>query len=235
VAKQREAEELLREGLCPSQIAKRQRVSFSTIKKYLFQAIGEGRLKHSDVYLSVPESTRNSFEQIWAEEECTGRVPWPKLPDYKDAKLEFELLSQIRKSSALVGDLYQFIAESEIRLHRLVEERLRREFGGGDAWWIHGVTQAIRIKCVTRREEEKRSNREFCYTTLIDLKEIIDKQWKLFETELPPCWSSRKADFRSDMDRLNRIRNAVMHPVKDSDWTNDDLQFIRRIHRAINQ
>ena len=38
---------------------------------------------------------------------------------------------------------------------------------------------------------------------------------------------NRKGDIERDFRKLNKIRNAVMHPIKDRKWSEDDFEFVK--------
>ena len=70
----------------------------------------------------------------------------------------------------------------------------------------------------------------FHYTDLLDLYEIMAKNWSLFQDELPEQYKRNRNTLKSDFNRLNRIRNSVMHPVKRRRWSEDDFQFAAKLH-----
>jgi hypothetical protein len=99
----------------------------------------------------------------------------------------------------------------EVALHDVVLALIKKEFGAN--WWTKGVPQSIRTEVVSRREREDRAAPEDAYFYLIDLKEIILKQWPLFAE----CFESpgkSKADSLGWFNRLNEIRNRTAHPLK---------------------
>jgi hypothetical protein len=69
---------------------------------------------------------------------------------------------------------------------------------------------------------------------LIDLKEIFDKQWPVFQKRLPPKVAHEQPNFLADLENLNRIRNIVMHPVKSSQLTEDDFNFVKEMWLKLN-
>jgi hypothetical protein len=98
------------------------------------------------------------------------------------------------------------------------------------------IPLSIRTKCATRREEDDDPiDDNFVYTTLIELKEILNKNWREFQDVLPRRWADRKKEFLSALCRLNGIRNAVMHPVKNRQWTEDDFDFVRDFKPGLHE
>jgi len=113
----------------------------------------------------------------------------------------------------------------------MVRARLEREFGEGEkGWWREGLPENIRTACAARREQDDDPCEEpYGYTNLIDLKSVISKNWHLFHPELPKPYGADKKKLETDFVRLNGIRNAVMHPVKQKKWTQNDLEFVRQM------
>ena len=58
MARKNEAEQLLRQGLCPSEIAGRMGISVKSVVQYLRTQVGEGSLRLSDLYFSWPPEKR---------------------------------------------------------------------------------------------------------------------------------------------------------------------------------
>lgn len=83
---------------------------------------------------------------------------------------------------------------------------------------------------MTRREEDAQPcDSPFAYTDLIDLSKIISKNWGLFQDRLPGDYGVNRKVLETDFVRLSTIRNAVMHPVKERDWSEDDFQFVKEV------
>ena len=123
--------------------------------------------------------------------------------------------------------MYELVSELEIKIHKLVRARLIKEHGT-DKYWRAGVPIETRKKCAEiQQEDESPVDDLFVYTTLIQLKGIIEKKWKLFEPIIPSNYSNKKPELLKDMLRLNRIRNRVMHPVKNNKWEEVDFAFVR--------
>lgn len=62
---------------------------------------------------------------------------------------------------------------------------------------------------------------------MIDLKKILEKGWRLFSSHVPR--GIEKGEVTAAIDRLNPIRNAVMHPVRGESLTQEDFEFVRGI------
>ncbi len=132
-------------------------------------------------------------------------------------------------------DCYEAVAATEERLHIFLRQRLQQAFGKEESgWWAKGVPLPIRKKCAERREEHSRREPLSNYTDPIDLKEIVDKNWKLFEADFQRVKTEVKSkkDFLAGLDRLNEIRKAVMHPVRGAP-TEDDMKFAYWMRKVI--
>jgi hypothetical protein len=86
------------------------------------------------------------------------------------------------------------------------------------------------VKCAERREQDDEPcEAAYAYTALLDLSTIMSKNWTLFQSVVPKTYAANRKQLETDLVRLNRIRNAVMHPVKERKWTEDDFEFVRRL------
>lgn len=124
-------------------------------------------------------------------------------------------------------DLYALICELEVLLHRLVLQTLKSNLG--ERWWRDGFPEATRKNCQIRREEDNPQDEPYYYTTLIELKSIIDGNWRIFSTALPKSLAANKQDTLQKLQRANGIRNRVMHPVKPISAYEEDFRFLRKL------
>jgi hypothetical protein len=82
-------------------------------------------------------------------------------------------------------------------------------------WWAERIPLQVRSKCAQRHEEEKCRWPKEAYLDLIDLKTIMSKEWRLFESHLRAvgCKGGKEKSLVW-LDRLNDIRRMVGHPLK---------------------
>src|SRR5439155_20627299 len=115
----------------------------------------------------------------------------------------------VRGKRVYMGDLYDAIRDIELQLREAVRGRLKRKCGNN--WWREGVPEKIRAKCAETLEldNERPASDPFCYTTLIQLADIIKTNWQLLSCCLPKNLRASVHDFRASMTKLNAIRNAV--------------------------
>jgi len=69
----------------------------------------------------------------------------------------------------------------------------------------------------------------YYYTTFIELKSVIDNNWRIFSKALPKTLAVNKQDTLQRLQRLSGIRNKVMHPVKAIIEYEDDYRFARKL------
>jgi Flp pilus assembly protein TadD len=164
-------------------------------------------------------------------------------PDFPEAFKEIiEALKRLeewlrdRRLPPLSVQCYEEVTATEERLHMFLRQRLQKEFGKKEEdWWVKGVPLDIRKKCAQRREEASwRQHSIYNYTDLIDLKDILDRHWRLFEADFQRVKSEVKSkrEFLANLVRLNEIRKTVMHPVR-GDLTEGDLDFVRRMRQVV--
>jgi hypothetical protein len=226
MARKHEAEILLRSGLSPTEIAKTMGISVGSAIQYLRTRLGEGALRRSDLYFAIPAARREYLQSL------TGKGGIDKqLRENGSSPEEFVLFSNLRSRRVFAGDLYEFVCDIEIALHDLVRQTLRQVFGPSEEhWWRRGIPEEVRKGCVNRREEDDDPSPDpFTYTTLVNLYKIIDANWKCFVPVLPKEYRGNKSTLKRDFTRLNRIRNAVMHPVKQQKWSEADFLFVRTV------
>jgi len=227
-----EAERLLRDGLYLSQIAERMNVTPRTVTQYLLLGVGERRLRLSDLYFSWPADKRETM-QGYEEAGSSTERPDRGLQSEGLTTGDFELFKALRTRSTFYGDMYEYVSATELRIHSLVRRILEEHFGSHvREWWLNGVPENIRVSCVELREKDKLRFDAFCYMCLIDLSTIIKHNRNLFKDHLPASHRDNKKLFDREFRRLNRVRNMVMHPIKNRQWSEDKFEFVRDFARA---
>src|SRR5262245_24461366 len=104
--------QLVRTGLSPVQIAGQVGVTVESVAGYLHRAVGEGLLRRSDIYFSVPRDRRGSDPtlKLW----------------YSDP-------------AHALGDMYEDLRLIEITLHKKIREALIHRYGDAEGgWWRQG-------------------------------------------------------------------------------------------------
>lgn len=232
MARPKEAEDLLRTGLCPSDIASKMGISITSVFTYLQTRIGEGSLRISDIYFSYPDDRRHALQYA---------LDNPYRGEYLDSEylvkngLSREEAEFFRNRREFSGDMYEHISTIEKHLHGLVRDMLQSKHGDAESgWWRKGIPVKIRNKCVTRREEDDQPcSSPYAYTDFIDLSEIIKENWSLFSDRFPKAYRNQVKLLKTDFVRLNNIRNAVMHPAKERKWTEDEFMFVKNFRKLL--
>jgi hypothetical protein len=232
MARRNEAGQHLLQGLTPQQISDRMGISLGSIRQYLCTLVGEGEILRADIAFNIAE--RNLIEDVIQEEPIpAARGPYmPRHQAYNlynklQRKVPRELIELYLVTRDPRPDLYALICEIEVLLHRLVMQTLKAAYR--DRWWREGVPEPSRKNCQIRKEEDKTPfDDRYRYTTFIDLKSIIENDWRVFSTALPLALAKNKPDTLQTLQRVNSIRNQVMHPVKQIMEYENDYRFARK-------
>jgi predicted transcriptional regulator len=218
-------EALTRQGMLPSEIASRLGRSNADVVQSLRSRVGEGELRLSDIYFSWPAGKRRVLE-IARKKQRSGSEELEV-----DAE-DLAFFNSLYRRPVFAGDLYEHLAEAEIALHDMTKEMLERECGRGEANWWPRVPEKVSTHCQDcRKADAQRAESKFQYTTILDLLKIIEKNWKSFRDALPTEYRTSKTRLARDFNRLNRIRNTVMHPVKRRRWTDSDFEFAKDMRK----
>ncbi len=231
---------LIRDGLSPAEIARRRAVTIQTILGYLNEMVGRGKIKRSEILFSIPSETRATIvEALQQGSSHNPRAVVQRLSRRGVTVEEGDVVTVMQYGDARYarGDMYEYICDIEITLHEMVRHTLEGKFGKEEkGWWRQGIPEIIRKKCATRREEDALPcDSPFEYTDLIELSDIITKKgnWELFQGRLHRNYAGNGKELKRHLHRLNGIRNAVMHPVKERNWSEDDLQFVKDVRRRL--
>ena len=133
--------------------------------------------------------------------------------------LNEELVGRARR----MATVYTAIAAFENSVRAFITKKLLEEIG--ENWWEKSVSEKIRTKAESRREEEnkirwhaQRGDSLINYTEFGDLASIINQNWPLFEDHLQSLdW------VRQIINTLERSRNVIMHS---GELGNEDIERI---------
>ncbi len=218
-----EAGQHLLAGLTPEQIAGRMGISLSSVRQYLYTLVGEGVLLRSDIAFNIAE--RRQIEDVIRSVGTARSDVYSALYKHKISRELIDLYLIVRDPRP---DLYALICAIEILLHRLIKQTLKTAYE--DRWWRKGIPESARKQCQIRREEDEAPiDDQYSYTTFIELKSTIESNWRLFSVALPKAFAADKPDTLQKLQRVNGIRNKVMHPVKEMNKYEDDYRFARKI------
>jgi hypothetical protein len=236
MARKEKAAELLRQGLAPSEIARQMGTSPAVTMQYLCLKIGEGDLRRSDIAFSLPRDVRAAIEQ--AIEKTGSTSAFTIARELRSLGLEANRIDigvylHYRRARVVLGDMYELVRTVEVRLHTFIKQAFVAEFGE-EQWWRGGVPDSIRAECAALLEKDPEPAEEpYRYTHLINLREILDKRWSLLSKYMPKILLNQKKDVLERLLRLNRIRNAVMHPVRNTVISEDDFEFVRDFEQQL--
>jgi hypothetical protein len=152
--------------------------------------VGAGELKPLEVFFSIPEERRVA-------------------PLTEEDRLIVETFG-----AHALGEMYERLRAIEIRLHAAIRRTLQEQYGSDESgWWRTAVPLAVRQKLQMRREQDTDLAEPYTYTDLLDLAEILEKNWAAIAGKVITEPAQRK-EILSGLRRLNQIRRKVLHPVR---------------------
>ena len=228
--------QLARAGKPPSEIADRLGVPFATVMSRLYGLIGEGALRRSDIVFSFDQDTRDAIElAIEAQGTADSRKLRKALLKQDVAVRREDLAVYLTLGDARVAlrDMYEIVRDVGLAVHYRIREAFVREYGE-EHWWREGVPANVRAECAALYEQDPEPAPDaFGYTSLIHLREILDKRWDVLASAFPPPLQADRKKLMADLVTINRIRNAVMHPVRRAAFTDREFLFVRDFLRAL--
>jgi hypothetical protein len=213
-------------------------VTFDTVMGYLYNQVGEGSIRRSAILYSIDRDTRAAIERALTESK--GPDPHLISSALRASGVEvpfgdIEVYLKLRDARVPFADMYQDLRDVEITLHTFIRLALHLAFGVED-WWRKGVPENIRVECVAQREKDAEPAAEpYCYTTLIQLRDILDKRWDVFSKLIGTEVAANKKTLLSALQRMNRLRNFVMHPVKGINPTESDFEEMAKISAVLQK
>jgi hypothetical protein len=200
--------------------------------------IGEGELRRSDLVFSIPPELRSAAEQAI---ERTGSTNFGvvsrdlRRQGIRAQRLDLGVYLNYRRARVVLGDMYELVRALEVRLHVFVKQAFIAEFGE-EQWWRSGVPDGIRAECAALLEKDPEPAEEpYCYTHMINMREILDKRWPVLSKYMPGELLNKKKDLLERLLRLNRIRNSVMHPVRNSALDEEEFGFVRTLDAELRE
>ncbi|HWR15304.1 MAG TPA: helix-turn-helix domain-containing protein [Terriglobales bacterium] len=236
MARKDQAAELLRQGCSPTQIAQQMRTTPAAVMQYLCVKIGEGELRRSDIAFSLPPETRTAIEEAIKKTGSTSAgVVGRELRKrgIRANRVDVGIYIHYRRARVVLGDMYELVRTVEVRLHSFLKQAFITEFGE-EQWWRSGVPDNIRADCAALLEKDPEpADEPYCYTHLINLREILDKRWSVLTKYMPKALLNQKKELLDRITKLNRIRNSVMHPVRNAAPSESDFEFVRDLERDL--
>lgn len=236
MSRKEQAARLLLEGKTPSEIAQELNTRPPEVMQALCTSIGEGGLRRSDVAFSLPRQVRDEIERLL---EDRPNITFARLTEtlhkggVQADRFDLRVYLKYRNARVVLGDMYEMVRNIEVRLHTFVKRAFIAEYGE-ENWWRGGVPDRIRADCAALLEKDPEPAAEpYCYTHLIALREVLDKGWGVLSRYLPPGIAGNKKDLMERLLRLNRIRNAVMHPVRGDQLSEEEFEFVRMLEHVL--
>jgi hypothetical protein len=234
--RRKQAANLLLRGMAPSRIAGEMKLPLGVVMNFLYNQVGQGWIRRSDILFSIDADTRRAIEeaiQRSGKDSLSSVARSLKHSGVNVNRDDLRVYLKLRDARADLGDMYEFIRDIELRLHQYVRTSLIAAYGA-ENWWRQGVPLPVREDCaVTSERDLEPANELYCYTTLMHLRLIFDREWPALSASLPGKLRGDKPDFLDSLRRLNRIRNVVMHPVKGIRISDEDFEFVRRLHAQL--
>lgn len=246
-----EAQALLEKGLTPYQVSKRLGVSWSKALSILYTRVRDGYLRRSDIVFSVAPEKREAINAAISKAPASpvseivqnlktteaARL-WGSSEEMTADATVVHDFHFVRKRSQLtfLGEIYADLCDIEVRLFDFMVARLKSEYGEQETgWWVNSVPPQIRQSCVARQEQDRLEYPRHAYLDLIDLKEILDRNWRLFESHFAKVGlsSTLKNQLLTDMQALNAIRNKVMHPLRKAVLSDRDFDLVSNFAKKI--
>ncbi len=203
--------DFVQKGRSPNEMATTLRCDVASIYSNLYKAAGKGLLSPIGIYLCIRADYSNDGDDV--------------------RYVQFTRLA--------IAEHYLQIRDIERTLHEAIKNTLIDLFGDDeDGWWRQGIPKDIRMSCASMRENDPTgANYEpFTYTNFMDLKKIIQTNRNKHQVEFPFLNGLSKAeydDFLKDIEKLNSVRNTVMHPVRVQFPSDDQLRFVEDLHKKI--
>lgn len=226
--KKDEAAALLHQGHSPSEIAAILKARVADVMNYLCTKVGQGDLRRSDIAFSLKRELRKAIEEIAAESGSLNATQISRELQKRGMacnRYDVRVYLEYRRARVVLGDMYEIVRNIEVRLHSFIKYQLIAEHGE-ENWWRAGVPEKIRAECAALREKDPEPAADaYCYTHLIALREVLDKAWPVLSKHLPGPIASNKKDLLDRLLQLNRVRNAVMHPVRGDRLSEEEFEF----------
>lgn len=233
-----ECASLTRAGKCPSKIATTLGITTKSVILYIRTAVGFGVLRCSDVLIALDRTSCGKLPGMVASNpSISAKEARQRLCDGGGSldQDEIDYYLELVASRSFVADLYYYISEVELFLHQKIGDALKVEFGDGDGgWWKTGVPERVRIDCATVREKDpEEPTHAYYYATLINLIDIIDKNWVVLSKAFLAAKNLEKQELLRELKRMNSLRNRVMHPIRYGVPNSEDIEFVREVYARI--
>lgn len=244
---------LFEKGFSPYQISYELKIPWIRVLINLYTLVRDGHLRRSDIVFSIPPDKRNligsilkhvnknmQVKQIIENIRNTEAVSlWSSIEEMESDVTVVSDFYYVRERSqiSILGEIYADLCDTEVRLFDFIISRLQSEFGKDETeWWVNSVPETIRQECAKRQEQDNLRCPKEAYLNIIYLKEIINKNWHLFQESFAKVNNNPmlKKQLLADLIALNNIRNKVMHPLRKAALTDEDFELVRNFSKKIH-
>jgi DNA sulfur modification protein DndB len=144
------------------------------------------------------------------------------------------LLQYIKEGSGIFNEETRMtIFQVQEAIKNFIFDSLKKEFGrSSEKWWRLGVPKQIQKDCAVKSIEVDPPEPPENFLLVLDYQRIIKANWKLLgDTFTPPDLKQANKDERlSWFDKINSIRNRVMHPERQT-VTEEEYLIIKNIKK----
>ncbi|WP_417317443.1 DGQHR domain-containing protein [Emcibacter sp.] len=123
--------------------------------------------------------------------------------------------------------------EIQLALFNFTLSSIKKKYGD-ESWWVDGIPETTRLKCVNRREREGRKYDEVRYLDLIDYRSIALDNWAdcFHEYFSISDQKGNKEKQTKWLVELNEIRKKISHPEKGL-LTKKEVEFIEGLKNEL--
>jgi hypothetical protein len=155
MARKHEAVSWLGRGLSLAEIAERMGVSIEQLMGYLFNQVGEGGIRRSDILFAIGGETRMAVQAVKQEHGEIDRWQIRRIvtSQYPGVNAhEAWVYVTLSKPEVYLGDMYWYLYTLEKFFHVYIQSVLMKAHGGD--WWRMGIPENIRAECAATRERD---------------------------------------------------------------------------------
>ena len=232
MGRREDAAALIKKGVKPSEIANKHfGVTYSTVRQYLGYGIGEGKIDRTDIILTFKKENRDLVESYIAELNTDYWFDIYKKIDEINCDMEKDDLvyyMDLRRYN--VEDLFKYVMRVEIILHGYIRKTLENKYH--DDWWLKGVPDNIKNKCIKKHGKPDYGYVLYSYTGFRDLVSILKQNVDYFNSVLEPIIGYDVKEYVIKLGKIVNIRNIIVHQVNQiKSLSDDDMVLVKTFYQ----